>query len=177
MRAAQFLPVVVFLLLFFLAAGPAAAQSGDAACTDRPNLAIASIVLDRTDYLAGAQADSVAGSVLMAELLVTVVNTGGVASAGSRLGYVATIAAPDGKTVETLRGGMEIYPMDPGGREETIISLMLGALRPLLQPSGEIVAVLTLRVEVDVDEQIRECLETDNAGSFTGEIRTEKVVQ
>lgn len=152
-------------------------QAGNPQCANLPNLTVESISLDRTDYMAGGQPASVTDDVMMVEFLVKVSNIGGADVETSNLGYVAVVNTLAGKTVETLRGTVEVYSLQSGGGETTVVSLMVSELRALLQPSGEIAASISLQVEIDADERIRECVETDNKLAFTAEIRTEKVVQ
>lgn len=178
MRAALYSPAVAFILLTLLT-GPSALayQAGSPQCANLPNMTIESVSLDRTDYLAGAQPASVADDVMMLEFLVKVTNTGGAEVDNSNLSYAAVIKSPAGKTVESLNGTVEVYSLQPGGSEDAAVSVMVSALRELLQPSGEIAGSVSLRLEIDADERIRECVETDNVRNFTTEIRTEKVVQ
>jgi hypothetical protein len=167
------LKTIAAALAALMAAG---GTSAIAQCQDKPNLTNVVATMSRVDYLAGGQPSSVADDVLMADFNISVANTGGVDAAQSRLQYSADVKSLGGKTVEKVDGTSDINDVAAGGTENGLVTIMVSSLSDLLQPSGEIRGAIVFHVVVDVDNEIRECDETDNAADVTVELRTEKVV-
>ncbi len=162
---------VAAAILALMCGGVAVAQ-----CQDKPNLTNVAASMGRVDYLAGGQPSSVADDVLMADFNVSVGNTGGVDAGQSRLQYSADVKTLAGKTVENVEGMSDIYGVAAGGTESGPITIMVSSLAALLQPTGEIRGSIVIHLVADVDNEIKECDETDNAADTTADLKTEKVV-
>lgn len=155
---------------------PLSDAGAGAQCQDKPNLTNVVPAMTRVDYLAGGEPQTVNDDVLMADFNVAVENDGGVEASQSRLQYSADVRTLAGKTAEEIEGTTNIYGVPAGGAENGLVSIMVSSLSALLQPSGEIAGSIVFHVVVDVDNEIRECDETDNVGEATFDLKTEKVV-
>lgn len=175
MRAA----IVLMALACCVAADSAAAQQAQAGarCVDKPNLRVAAAPLSRIDYLPGMEAGSVAGAVLMIDFNVSIENNGGVDALRSRLRYSVLIKSLAGAVAEQVSSTTDVYSVSASETEDNLISIMVSKLSPLLQTSGELAGSAVLNVEVDIDNEIGECDETDNSTETTSDIKTEKVVE
>ncbi len=154
----------------------AIAQNAVAQCQGKPNLTAPVTTLDRVDYLAGFDPEIVSDDVLMVDFDVAVENVGAADAPHSRLRYEAEVYTTAGKLVEKTSNVANIFGVPAGGVEHALISIMVSELAVCLQPTGEIAATIVIRVKVDVDDEVEECDETDNAAEATFEIATEKVV-
>lgn len=153
----------------FLAAG--AEESGAApACADKPNFTGVTPALSNVFAMTGLNQDSVEDDVLMVDFTVLMKNDGGVAAEGSRLSYTAEVRSLAGRVVETIEGATDTYWIAPGETQESLVNIVVSKLAPLLQPSGEVKGSIRFHALADVDNDIAECSETDNAGEATAEI-------
>ncbi|MBB5519203.1 hypothetical protein [Amphiplicatus metriothermophilus] len=157
-----------------LAAG---AQEGDAgaACADKPNLTGLAPALSNVFAMTGLDQNSVADDVLMVDFIVVMKNDGGVAAEGSRLSYTAQVRSLAGAVVETVDGVTDTYWIAPGETQENIVNIVVSELAPLLQPSGEVKGAIRFRAVADVDNDVAECVETDNSGEATVELSAQVI--
>ena len=149
-----------------LAAG---AQESGAACADKPNLTGVAPGLSNVFAMTGLDQESVKDDVIMVDFAVLMTNDGGVAAEGSRLSYTAEVRSLAGRTVETVEGVTDTYWIAPGETQESLVNIVVSKLAPLLQPSGEVKGSIRFRALADVDNDIAECSETDNAGEAIAE--------
>lgn len=157
-------------------AQPEAGEDAVAQCQGKPNLTAPVTTLDRIDYLAGFDPEIVTDDVVMVDFDVAVENIGGVDAPRSRLRYDAEVRTTAGALVEKSSDVLDIYGPPAGGVEHALISIMVSKLAACLQPTGEIAASVVIRVKADVDNEVDECDETDNAAETTFDIGTKKVV-
>ncbi|MEE2689970.1 MAG: CARDB domain-containing protein [Pseudomonadota bacterium] len=148
----------------------------DAQCKDKPELTDVTAALARLDYMAGLETGKVSDDVMMIDFTVSVRNAGAVGAGRTRLKYSVDIRAPGGAGVQSMEDTMDIYSVRAGATEENLVTIMVSALGPLLQPDGTVAGTAILRVEVDVDNEVAECNEADNRAEVETPFSTEKVV-
>ncbi len=168
---AVFCCVSAFTIANACAQDPPASQ-----CPDKADLTDIGAALSRVDYMAGPEPGKVSDDVMMIDFAITVRNAGAVDAGRTRLRYAVDIRAPGGGAVQSAQDTMDIYSVRAGATEESLVSVMVGALGPLLQPDGVVSGTALLRIEVDVDDEVSECDEADNKAEIEAPFSTEKVV-
>ena len=171
--------MAVFCCVSALMTASACAQDPPAAsqCPDKADLTDIGVVLSRLDYMAGLETGKVSDDVMMIDFAVSVRNGGGVDAGRTRLRYHVDIRAPGGAVAQSHEDTMDVYSIAAGATEESLVTVMVSALGPLLQPTGEVAGTAVFRVEADVDGEISECDESDNKAEVESPFSSEKVVE